>query len=333
MHTNIYDEKLIIITGALGFIGSGVVRYLNDQGYTNLVLVDDFRSGEKWKNLLGKKYQELLSKYELFDWIRSKDAEIEAIIHLGACSSTIMSDGDYLQKNNYQYSIRLAEFALQNEIRFIYASSAATYGIGDHQFSDEHDLLEQLRPLNLYGYTKHMVDLWMKDQGVLDQVVGLKYFNVFGPNEYHKNKMASMVFHMTKSILEEGVVRLYKSTDPRYLDGDQVRDFIYVKEAVEITCGFLENDLSGIYNVGSGNPHSWNDLAKAVFKALGKREHIEYFEMPAELKHHYLNYTCAERSKYFRELEKKDLEKPKEFPFDQAVYEYVNHYLIENRRW
>ena len=333
MHTNIYDEKLVIVTGALGFIGSCVVKHLNDKGYTNLILVDDFKSGDKWKNCVGKKYQELISKYQLFDWIRGRETEIEAIIHLGASSSTMMTDGDYLQKNNYEYSIRLAEFALQNEIRFIYASSAATYGMGHHHFSDEHDLLEELQPLNLYGYTKHMVDLWMKNQGALDQVVALKYFNVFGPNEYHKNKMASMVFHMTKSIFDEGLVRLYKSTDPKYQDGEQVRDFIYVKEAVEITCGFLENDLAGVYNVGSGKPHSWNELARAVFKALGKKEHIEYFEMPNDLKAHYLNYTCADRNKYFRALEMKDLEKPKEYTLEEAVYEYINQYLLENKRW
>lgn len=333
MHTNIYDEKLIVITGALGFIGSAVVRHLNDKGYQNLILVDDFKGGEKWKNICGKRYQELLSKHDLFDWLEHRESEVEAIIHLGASSSTTMTDGDYLQKNNYQYSIRLAEHALQNEIRFIYASSAATYGLGHHQFSDEHALLEELRPLNLYGYTKHMVDLWMKDQGVLDQVVGLKYFNVYGPNENHKNKMASMVYHMTKGILEEGVVRLFKSTDSKYHDGDQVRDFIYVKEAVDITCCFLENDLAGIFNVGSGEPHSWNDLANAVFKALGKREHIEYFDMPSELKSHYLNYTCADRTKFFRALEKKDLEKPKSYSFEESIYEYINDYLLENKRW
>lgn len=333
MHTKIYDDKYIIITGACGFIGSCVVRHLNNHGVYNLILVDDLRGGDKWKNLVGKRYQELISKEDLFEWLIARESEIEAFIHLGACPSTIVTDGDYIQKNNYQYSIRLAEYALAHEHRFIYASSAATYGLSDDDFLDDHDRLNQLAPLNLYGYSKHMVDLWMKEQGVLDQVVGLKYFNVFGPNEYHKKRMASMVMHMTKTILDEGVVRLFKSSCPEYEDGEQLRDFIYVKDAVSITCSFLENDLGGIFNVGSGIPVSWNDLARAVFKALDKKEHISYFEMPEDLRGHYLSYTCANMTKYFKSLEQKDLEKPKLHTLDEAVLDYVQNYLIGNKRW
>lgn len=333
MHTKIYDDKLIVITGACGFVGSCVVRYLNDKGYNNLLLVDDLRSGDKWKNLVGKRFHELISKEHLFEWLQGRESEIEAFIHLGACPSTIVTDGDYIQKNNYQYSIRLAEYALTHEHRFIYASSAATYGMSNHDFLDDHDELDKLCPLNLYGYSKHMVDLWMKDQGLLDQVVGLKYFNVFGPNEYHKKRMGSMVMHMTKSILEEGVVRLFRSSSPDYEDGEQIRDFIYVKDVAAMTCGFLDNDLAGIYNIGSGNPVTWNELARAVFKALGKKEHISYFEMPEDLKGHYLNYTCANMTKYFKALESKDLEKPIMHSLDEAITDYVQNYLIENKRW
>ena len=181
--------------------------------------------------------------------------------------------------------------------------------------------------------SKHMVDLWMKEQGVLDQVVGLKYFNVFGPNEYHKKRMGSMVMHMTRSIQEEGVVRLFKSSSAQYDDGEQLRDFIYVKDAVAMTCGFLENDLSGIYNIGSGKATSWNGLAKAVFDALGKKEHISYFEMPEDLRGHYLNYTCADMTKYFRQLEIKDIEKPTLYSIDDAVADYVTNYLTKSKRW
>jgi ADP-L-glycero-D-manno-heptose 6-epimerase len=333
MRTKIYDDRLIIITGACGFIGSCIVKHLNNKGCSNLLLVDDLRSGEKWKNLVGKKFEDLISKNDLFEWIDGRESEIEAFIHLGACPSTVVTDGDYIQKNNYEFSIRLAEYALQNEHRFIYASSAATYGMRDLDFSDDHDRLEELRPLNLYGYAKHMVDLWMKQQGVLDQVVGLKFFNVFGPNEYHKKRMASMVMHMTKTIAEEGIVRLFKSSDSKYGDGEQQRDFVYVKDVAEMTCGFLEHDLAGIFNVGLGVATSWNDLARAVFKAMNKKERIEYFEMPEDLKGHYLNYTCADMSKYHRSLEKKNIEKPKFHSIEEGVLDYVTHYLLENKRW
>jgi ADP-L-glycero-D-manno-heptose 6-epimerase len=333
MHTKIYDDKFIVITGACGFIGSCIIRHLNDQGFYNLILVDDLRNGDKWKNLVGKRYQKLLSKEEIFEWLVGRESEIEAFVHLGACPSTIVSDGDYIQKNNYQYSIKLAEYALTNEHRFIYASSAATYGMSDPEFLDDQDHLEKLYPLNLYGYSKHMVDLWMKEQGVLDQVVGLKYFNVYGPNEYHKKRMGSMVMHMTKSILDEGVVRLFKSSSKDYEDGEQLRDFIYVKDVVKITSSFLDNDLAGIFNVGSGVPVSWNELARSVFRALGKKEHISYFEMPEDLKGHYLSYTCANMTKYFKALQNKDLEIPKLHTLDEAVKDYVQNYLVENKRW
>lgn len=333
MHTKIYDDQLIVITGACGFVGSCMVKHLNNKGFSNLLLVDDFRSGEKWKNLVGKKYEDLISKNDLFSWLEGRESEIEAFIHLGACPSTVVTDGDYIQKNNYEFSIRLAEYALQNEHRFIYASSAATYGMRDTDFSDDHDRLEELRPLNLYGYAKHMVDLWMKQQGVLDQVVGLKYFNVFGPNEYHKQRMASMVMHMTKSIIEEGSVRLFKSSNPKYPDGEQQRDFVYVKDVAEMTCGFLENDLAGIFNVGLGVATSWNDLARAVFKAMNKKEKIDYFEMPHDLKGHYLNYTCADMSKFYRSLEEKDIERPRFHSIEEGVHDYVTQYLLENKRW
>lgn len=333
MHTKIYDDKFIIITGACGFIGSCVIRHLNNRGFYNLILVDDLRGGDKWKNLVGKRYQELISKEELFEWLIGRESEIEAFIHLGACPSTIVSDGDYIQKNNYQFSIRLAEYALVHEHRFIYASSAATYGMSDPEFLDDHDRLDLLHPLNLYGYSKHMVDLWMKEQGVLDQIVGLKYFNVYGPNEYHKKRMGSMVMHMTKSILDEGVVRLFKSSSPDYQDGEQLRDFIYVKDAVAITCSFLENDLGGIFNVGSGQAVSWNELARAVFKALGKKEHISYFEMPEDLRGHYLNFTRAHMNKYFDSMLQKDLDCPRMHTLEEAITDYVQNYLIENKRW
>lgn len=334
MKTKIYDDQLIVVTGAAGFIGSCVVKHLNEKGFHNLLLVDDFKQGEKWKNLVGKKYVDIVSKYDVFDFLEDRESEIEAFIHLGACPSTVETNGDYFLENNYRFSIALAEYALQNEHRFIYASSAATYGISHPEFSDNHDMLDALEPLNIYGYSKHMFDLWVKNQGALDQIVGLKFFNVFGPNEYHKGRMASMVMHMTQNILEKGYVKLFKSTDPsQYKDGEQLRDFIYVKDVVKITCDFLENDLAGIFNLGSGEAISWNQLAKAVFRALDKEENIEYFDMPDDLKEHYLNYTKADMTKLFDAYEEKGLGKPSFFPIDQAVHEYVTNYLIKKARW
>lgn len=323
-----FDDQLICITGAAGFIGSGVVRYLNDKGFTNLLLVDDFGTDQRWKNLVGKQYVDIISKHTIFDWLKGREQEIEAFIHLGACSSTVETDGDYFLENNYRFSVKLAEYALANDHRFIYASSAATYGDGSKGFSDDHDLLEDLKPLNVYGYSKHMFDLWLKRQGLLDKVVGLKYFNVFGPNEYHKERMASMALHMTHMISKDKKVKLFKSNDPKnFADGEQQRDFIYVKDAVKITCDFLENDLGGIFNVGRGEPVTWNRLAKAVFSALGTKDVIEYRPMPGDLIKNYQNYTAAEMQKYFSKRAFKPMD------IETSVADYVQNYLIPQKTW
>lgn len=326
MKRKIYDDQLIIITGAAGCIGSNVVHHLNNKGFENLVLVDDFHESIKWKNLLGARYVDFVSKYEIFDWLDERENDIEAFIHLGANSSTTEKDGDYLLDNNYRFSVRLAEFALHNDHRFIYASSAATYGRGEQGFSDSHDLLDELRPMNLYGYTKHMFDLWLKRQGALDDVVGLKYFNIYGPREGHKGRMASMAYHMTKKILLEGKVGLFQSSEPeKYGDGDQVRDFLYVKDAAEMTCYFLENpEACGIYNIGMGKTHTWNQLAHAIFSALKKTPNIEYIPMPEDLVKQYQNYTLADMTKF-----KTVREEPfSPMDIEAACNDYVNNYLL-----
>jgi ADP-L-glycero-D-manno-heptose 6-epimerase len=322
-------EKMIIITGAAGLIGSGVVRYLNDLGHTDLVLVDALNHPDKAPNLQGKKYRELLPIHSLFEWLKGRESEISAFIHLGACSDTLEQNEAYLLDNNTWYTQRLAEYALKNGQRFIYASSAATYGDGAEGFSDDHELLERLKPLNLYGKSKHLFDLWAKHQGVLDQMVGLKYFNVFGPNEAHKGRMASMVFKMTPVIQKEGVIRLFKSSEPRKIaDGDQCRDFIYVKDAVAMTCAFLNDKRGGIYNIGMGSPTTWNQLAAAVFKALGKPVNIEYIDMPADLVKQYQNYTCASMEKYSQ-----DKELSFDYDVDNAVKDYIQNHLLLDQRW
>ncbi len=326
---------MIIVTGASGMIGSGVVRHLNDLGYDRLLLVDDLKSGEKWKNLVGKRFVDLISKHALFDWLEKKGEGVEAIIHLGACSDTTEANADYLIENNFRYTIRLAEWALQRNKRFIYASSAATYGDGSLGFLDDESSLEALQPLNMYGFSKHLADLWMKREGVLDRVVALKYFNVFGPNEYHKGRMASMVMKMMQTCSDGSPMQLFKSNNPQYEDGGQMRDFIYVKDAVKMTCAFLDPNcrkIGGIYNIGQGKPVSWNFLAASFFKALDLPENIAYVDMPSDLVKQYQNYTCASMDK-FHKIFSSEPKYIKTTPIESAVREYVQEYLMRSARW
>lgn len=329
-----YDDQLIIITGAAGLIGSCCVKYLNEKGSNNLLLVDDIRKTEKWKNLVNKKCVDFISRNELFQWLEGKERDIEAFIHLGACSDTMETDGNYLMENNFRYSVRLAQYALAHGHRFIYASSAATYGDGTKGFIDNHAEIENLKPLNLYGFSKYYFDLWLKQQGLLDQVVGLKYFNVYGPNENHKGRMASMVYKMLPIAQKEGLIKLFKSSEPdRFGDGEQCRDFIYVKDAVRMTCDFLENELTGIFNIGSGMTTTWNQLANALFKAIDKPAHIEYVDMPDELIGKYQNYTCADMSKYKEKVGLPSAKPSCEFSTDAGIADYVRNYLLKDERW
>jgi len=324
------NSSLFVITGAAGFIGSACARELNDRDYDNLILVDDIETSEKWKNLLGKSFEDFISIGALFPWLEEHASRVKGIIHLGACSDTLEKNGDYLMENNYRYTQKLCKIATERDIRFVYASSAATYGNGSQGFSDDLDLLETLKPLNLYGFSKHFFDLWAKKHDLFDRIVGLKYFNVFGPNENHKGHMASMVYKMLPKVKEEGVVQLFKSSEPeRFGDGDQCRDFIYIKDVARITVDFLFNNISGIFNIGRGKPTTWNELATALFKAVGKEKNIDYIDMPKTLVKQYQNYTCADMSKFltahgkpFRTMEIKE-----------AVEDYVNEHLLTGRNW
>lgn len=326
----VYDDQYIVITGGAGFIGSGVVRHLNDRGVYNLVIVDNLGTSEKWKNLVGKRFLDIIDKNQLFTWLEGRESAIEAFIHLGACSSTVENNASYLLENNYRFSTRLADYALTNDQRFIYASSAATYGDGSLGFSDDENQMETLQPLNMYGYSKHLFDLWLKNQGVLDKVVGLKYFNVFGPNELHKERMASAIVGMLPAAQKNGVVRLFKSSEPeKYADGDQIRDFVYMKDVARMTCAFLFNDAAGIYNIGSGQENTWNQLAAAVFKAIKKPAKIEYFAMPDDLIGKYQNYTCADMSKTRKVLK----DKADTMPLEESVTDYVRNHLTTGKSW
>lgn len=324
------NEQLIIVTGGAGFIGSGVIRHLNNLGMKNIVVVDDLGKTEKWKNLVGKQFVDIIDKNCLFEWLNGRDAVIEAFIHLGACSSTVETNASYLLENNYRYSIRLAEYALKFEKRFIYASSAATYGDGSLGFVDDEKELDTLSPMNMYGFSKHLFDLWIKNQGLLQQVVGLKYFNVFGPNEQHKGRTASAILHVLPTALKEGVIRLFKSSTPDvYADGEQKRDFIYAKDVARMTCAFLENDATGIYNIGAGVATSWNQVAKAIFKALDRPANIQYIDMPPDLIGKYQNYTCADMQKSKKVLN----ENANCLPIEESVKDYISNYLLPGKIW
>jgi ADP-L-glycero-D-manno-heptose 6-epimerase len=325
----IFPDKYIVVTGGAGFIGSGVIRTLNDRGLKNIVIVDNLGSSGKWKNLVGKRFLDALHKDDLFQWLNGRERDIEAFIHLGACSSTVEQDANYLLDNNYRYSVRLAEYALEWGHRFIYASSAATYGDGSLGFSDSHETLETYSPLNMYGYSKHMFDLWLKNQNFLDKVVGLKYFNVFGPNEYHKGRMASAILKMVPDALSSGKIRLFKSSEPdKFEDGEQVRDFIYVKDAAKMTVQFLENSSNGIFNIGTGVQQTWKQLAEAVIAALDRPVSIEYIALPDDLAGKYQNYTRAEMDKSSLE----NLLMP-EYTLKEGVKDYVRNYILPHKYW
>jgi len=248
---------------------------------------------------------------------------IQTIFHLGACSSTTETDCSYLVKNNYEYSKTLAQWAINNSALFIYASSAATYGDGQQGFADDEERIETLKPLNMYGYSKQMFDLWAKRSDLLDKIVGVKYFNVFGPNEYHKQSMKSFILKSFEQIKETGKVKLFKSYHGDYANGEHVRDFIYVKDAVDMTLFFYENkNVKGLFNIGTGKARSWNDLINAVFAAMNKTPDIEYIDMPASIRGQYQYFTQADVSK----IRKAGYTK-KTFELEGAVKDYVQNYL------
>lgn len=313
----------VVVTGGCGFIGSCIVRTLNDMGIEDIIIVDNIAKTDKWKNMSNKKYLRYIHKSKLLDEL-SKINDVETIIHMGAQSSTTERDFDYLCENNFEYTKSLWEYSAEHGIRFIYASSAATYGDGSCGFDDKMDI-DLLSPLNGYGYSKHMFDLWVKYHATKFPVqhVGLKFFNVYGPNEYYKGDMASMVFHGYNQIKKHGIIRLFKSYHPDYEDGGQLRDFVYVKDVCAvIKWFFIHKNVNGLFNVGTGRAQSFKELADAVFHALEMKPKIEYIDMPEHLKMKYQYYTKANISK-LRDAGYAD-------PFwdvGQGVADYVLNYL------
>ncbi len=316
---------MIIVTGGAGFIGSALVWKLNTEGIRDIVIVDRLGTSTKWKNLVNLRYEDYLHKDEFLNMVHRNAVpfEVDAVIHMGACSSTTERDADYLWMNNFAYTKILAKWALLNKTRFIYASSAATYGDGTLGFSDDHDKIDDLKPINMYGYSKQLFDLWVLREKLEDTVAGIKFFNVFGPGEYHKGDMASVIFKAYHQILETGKVRLFKSHLSEYPDGGQMRDFVYVKDCVDVLWWLLSNrSVNGIFNLGTGKARTWNDLIAAVFAAMGREKNIEYIDMPESLRGQYQYFTQAEMNKL------RSVGCPVLFsPLEESVRDYVVNYL------
>lgn len=320
---------MIVVTGGAGFIGSAIIAGLNNKGIDDILVVDNLGNDHKWKNLRNLSFTDCLDKKDFLELIKNNklDNDIQAVFHMGACSSTTEKDAAFLLENNYTYTKILAEYSCDNNVRFIYASSAATYGDGSKGFSDDHEKIDQLRPLNMYGYSKQLFDLRAKKTGMLKKIVGLKYFNVFGPNEYHKGAMRSYVIKAFEQITNTGKVGLFKSYNPQYKDGQQLRDFVYIKDAVDMTLFFLENpQAAGIFNIGTAAARNWNDLAKAVFDAMGKETNIEYIDMPESIRCQYQYFTQADITKIRNAGYKKQTTS-----LEDAAKDYVQNYLIEEK--
>ncbi len=325
MPTNAY----ILVTGAAGFIGSCLVSFLNRNGYHNLFLADDFSKHYKDNNLSEKKFLEKIDRELLFDWLQLEKPQIDFVYHIGARTDTTEFDYAIHERLNVEYSKRIWGYCAENHIPLVYASSAATYGAGEFGYSDDESLIEKLQPLNPYGVSKNEFDKWALHQNNAPPVwSGLKFFNVYGPNEYHKARMASVIFHAFNQIKQNGFVRLFKSYKPDFKNGEQLRDFIYVKDVLSICYWFLDCRMqngtfeSGIYNVGTGEARSFNDLVKATFAGLDLEPDIEYIDMPEDLRNTYQYYTQATMNKI-----RKAGYSLKIFSLEEGINDYVRNYL------
>jgi ADP-L-glycero-D-manno-heptose 6-epimerase len=319
----------VVVTGGAGLIGSALVWALNLRGIDDILVVDRLDTSEKWKNLVPLRYRDFVDADEFEHRVVERPsslASLRFVFHLGACSSTIETDAAYLMRNNYEYTKHVAHWATEHGLRFIYASSAATYGALENDLRDDADL-DTLRPLNMYAYSKQRFDVYARDHGLLDRITGLKYFNIFGPNEHHKGEMRSLVDKAFYQIRETGSIKLFKSHRSDYRDGEQQRDFLYVKDAVAMTLHLAEQPATGIYNIGSGQAHTWLDLVRPIFHAMEVPERIEFIDMPPALRDKYQYHTCANVDR----LRATGYDRPVT-PLADAVHDYVRNYLIAGRR-
>jgi ADP-L-glycero-D-manno-heptose 6-epimerase len=323
------DRGLILVTGGAGFIGSALVWALNRRGFDRIIIADFLGHSEKWRNLAPLRFSDYLEADDLLRAVQADAAalrDVRVVFHLGACSSTTETNATYLIRNNFEYTTTLAAWALRHDRRFVYASSAATYGALESGLSESVDL-RTLRPLNMYGYSKHMFDVHASHHGYLQKIVGLKYFNVFGPNEHHKQEMQSVVLKAFHQIKDTGAVKLFKSHRPEFNDGEQRRDFIYVKDAIDITLHLAESETAGgLYNVGSGEPHTWIELVTPVFKAMGRPVKINFIDMPMEIRANYQYSTVASLDR----LRATGYTRPPT-PLADAVTDYVGSYLLTGK--
>lgn len=329
MKPNDFSDSRVLVTGGAGFIGSALVWALNRRGCENIVVCDILGTNEKWRNLTPLRFADYVEAADLLPRLQSGAlGKFDLVLHMGACSATTEKDATYLIKNNFEFTKELAAWSLANQTRFVYASSAATYGDGAAGMEDDENKLDTLRPLNMYGYSKHLFDLHAKRAGFLDKIVGLKFFNVFGPNEDHKGDMRSLVHKSFAQVQQEGVIRLFKSYRPKFHDGEQKRDFLYVKDAVAMTLHLAATPAAGgLYNIGSGEARTWLGLARSVFAALKREPKIEFIEMPETIRDKYQYFTQANISR-LRAASYKE----KAASLESAVADYVQNHLIPDKR-
>ncbi len=345
-------NSFILLTGAAGFIGSYMLGYLNKKGYSKIIIVDDFSDEDKWFNFDGKKFITKVERDELFDWLRVADPKIEFVFHLGARTDTTEFDYSVHERLNLEYSKSIWNYCTEKNIPLVYASSAATYGSGEFGYKDSHDILDKLQPLNPYGISKNEFDKWALQQSKcrpelverqesgfdkLPEIIGtdsltepsfwagLKFFNVYGPNEYHKDRMASVIFHSFNQIQKTGKVKLFKSHKPEFKDGQQLRDFIYVKDVAAVCYWLMENHIaSGLYNLGTGKARTFEDLVKATFAGMGKEPVIEYIDMPEDIRDKYQYFTEADMTKLKEAGYKENF-----YSLEDGVGDYVKNYLLK----
>lgn len=348
---NINTQSAIIVTGAAGFIGSCMVQYLNERGYENIIIVDDFGVEKKRKNWEGKSVAHVVERYNLFDWLELHQPKIDFVLHIGARTDTTEFNYEIHHELNYEYSKKVWHYCTAKQVPLIYASSAATYGAGELGYNDDHDVIEKLHPLNPYGVSKNEFDKLALQQ--INQPpfwAGLKYFNVYGPNEAHKGRMASVIFHSFNQIKKDGVVRLFKSHKPEFADGEQLRDFIYVKDVLNVmywmmqkaaagggmtvdsdgvsSAGVICNLECGIYNLGTGKARTFNDLVKATYVAINKEPFIVYIDMPEDIRDKYQYFTEANMQK----LRNAGYNEPF-YSLEDGVMDYVSNYLVKEKIW